>query len=55
MTDVEVCVDHDHEAKKVRALVHRDCNWLIGWIENHPELVQPALNYVDRFKNMRVV
>lgn len=47
--DTRVCVDHDHCTKKVRALVHRDCNWMIGWIENYPELVDLAREYLKKF------
>ena len=30
--DQSVCVDHCHETNVVRGLIHRDCNFLEGWI-----------------------
>ena len=47
--DVSVCVDHNHSTGKVRALVHRHCNWAIGWIEKDPELPSLITNYLIKF------
>jgi Recombination endonuclease VII len=47
--DTKTCVDHNHETKAVRALVHRDCNWVIGWMEKHPKLSKFAIEYLKKF------
>ncbi len=39
--------DHDHESGKVRALLHRRCNIIVGYIEN--ELHEKALRYLNSF------
>ncbi len=47
--NVGVHVDHNHSTGQVRALIHRDCNWAIGWIEKHPELPKFVFDYLAKF------
>lgn len=37
-------VDHDHNADKVRGLLCNSCNILLGWFENHREIIGEYLN-----------
>ena len=39
-------VDHDHATNKVRGLVHRQCNHLIGWVEKYLSMVPSVLKYL---------
>ena len=41
-------VDHSHLTDQVRSLVHRDCNTLIGWIENNLELIPKVFAYLEK-------
>lgn len=34
-----VVVDHDHKTKRIRGLVHNNCNRLLGWYENNKERI----------------
>lgn len=39
-------VDHDHETGKVRALLCNRCNLVIGHLEEDPDLLQSAIEYL---------
>ena len=39
-------VDHDHETKKVRGLLCRNCNTALGLLEDNPEFVRKMLIYL---------
>ena len=39
-------VEHDHVTRKVRSLVHRKCNIVLGFIENNPELTLQCEGYL---------
>ena len=43
-------VDHDHMTGKVRALLCHTCNVMLGFIEKHPERVEPLLRYLRAHK-----
>jgi hypothetical protein len=45
-----LCVDHCHETGKVRGLLCSLCNNGIGRLEDDPQLVQNALNYLIKNK-----
>jgi len=44
------CFDHDHESGLCRELVHRGCNVFIGFIENHPGVVERVQSYIARYE-----
>jgi hypothetical protein len=41
------CVDHDHTTKKVRGLLCRHCNLLLGYCEENVLVLQRAINYLN--------
>lgn len=40
--------DHNHRTNKCRELVHRGCNVLIGFAENHPGILNRVKEYLQR-------
>lgn len=46
----KLCVDHNHETGKVRALLCHRCNMLVGCLENEKELVYKIMDYVKRYE-----
>ena len=40
------CVDHDHVTGKVRELLCKDCNIILGLVEDSPEHLQRLINYI---------
>jgi len=47
---VDTCVDHDHETKKVRALLCNHCNRAIGLFKESTKSIKAALNYLKKYK-----
>lgn len=41
-----LCVDHSHKTGRVRSLVCKSCNWLIGRVENNKTKVHKILRYI---------
>ena len=41
-------VDHEHSTGKVRGLLCRRCNQVIGLMEDNPELLKAAIVYLER-------
>jgi hypothetical protein len=48
----ELAVDHDHETGEVRALLCMNCNRAIGWLQDNPDLVMAAADYLLRYRNV---
>jgi len=42
-------VDHDHESKKVRALLCNECNLMVGHSEDSPDLLRAAAEYLEKW------
>lgn len=45
-----LCVDHDHETGKIRALLCHRCNRLIGWAGEDIILLRSLANYLEKYK-----
>lgn len=43
-----LCVDHDHETKKVRGLLCQTCNRALGMLQDSPSRARSAAEYLDR-------
>lgn len=42
------CVDHSHETGKVRGLLHRRCNTMLGCANDSPAMLRCAATYLER-------
>ena len=42
------CLDHDHASGKVRGLVHRRCNLLLGFAKDSISILEKAVSYLKR-------
>ncbi len=42
-----LCIDHDHNTKKVRGLLCTRCNSGLGWFRDDPTLLAKALEYLS--------
>ena len=45
-----LCVDHDHETGKVRALLCRPCNQGLGFFKDKEDLMRKATEYIKSHK-----
>jgi protein-arginine kinase activator protein McsA len=45
-----MCVDHNHTTGKVRGLLCTDCNRGIGSLKDNKELLQKALDYLNKYE-----
>lgn len=43
-----LCIDHDHNDGKVRGMLCRKCNHLLGCSEDSKTKLQSAINYLDK-------
>lgn len=46
----DLAVDHCHKTKKIRGLLCSKCNFLIGHADENIEILQSAINYLERSK-----
>lgn len=53
-TSRNVCLDHNHETKDVRGLIHRRCNRLLGYVENLPISVAAFVAYTQSSVGVKV-
>lgn len=44
-----LCVDHNHNTKKVRSLLCRHCNYNLGRYKESREIFQNFVNYIDTY------
>jgi hypothetical protein len=55
-----VCVDHDRSCcpgsrscgKCVRGLVHRNCNLVLGYAKDDPEIIRSAIEYLEHWRSL---
>ena len=43
-----LCVDHNHATGKIRGLLCHACNKALGLLQDNPDIVQEAKNYLER-------
>lgn len=43
-------VDHDHQTKEIRGLLCDGCNGGLGAFEDDPDLIQRAIDYLEKWK-----
>ena len=46
-----LCVDHDHETGKIRALLCDHCNHLLGCAKENVTILQSAINYLHDYNS----
>lgn len=44
--EAALCIDHDHETKRVRGLLCSKCNAALGLLRDDPEVVESAARYL---------
>ncbi len=42
----DICIDHDHETDKVRGLLCRDCNFMLGFSHESMHVLVNAISYL---------
>lgn len=43
-------IDHNHSTNKVRELIHRKCNLLLGYAKDDKTLLNAAIEYLEKHK-----
>ncbi len=46
----KLCVDHNHETGKVRALLCKQCNLILGLAKDQPEILISATTYLKKYE-----
>ena len=44
----KLCVDHDHNTGKVRQLLCRNCNMVLGQVGDNPNLLEEMIKYLQK-------
>jgi len=44
----KLCVDHDHKTGKVRQLLCRNCNMVLGQVNDNPNLLSDMILYIKK-------
>lgn len=44
---ISLCVDHNHNTQKIRGLLCSNCNRGIGYLQDNPEILKKAVNYLQ--------
>jgi hypothetical protein len=44
----KLCVDHDHKTGKVRQLLCRNCNMVLGQVNDNPNLLSDMILYLQK-------
>jgi len=47
----KACTDHDHETGKVRALLHKHCNTIVGYEETNSGILLKAIDYKKHWES----
>jgi len=43
-------IDHDHETNKIRGVLCRHCNYLLGNARENPTILTKAISYLEEYK-----
>lgn len=54
LSEVRICVDHDHRSKKRRGLLCNTCNQGLGYFHDDPALLEKAAMYINEHRVRRV-
>ena len=46
----DVCVDHDHTSNKIRQLLCRKCNVMLGYANDNVFILSEAINYLNKWR-----
>jgi hypothetical protein len=45
----KACIDHNHTTGKIRGILCHSCNKGVGLLQDSPEILQNAINYLQEF------
>lgn len=48
-TALESCIDHNHITKKVRGLICRNCNFIIGHAHDDIKILEGIIDYLEKY------
>lgn len=46
--ECRLCIDHDHSTGKVRALLCRNCNFVLGHCKENTNVLKAAISYLEK-------
>lgn len=50
MNKKDPCIDHDHVTKKLRGILCRSCNLLLGYAKDSREILAKAISYLKQYE-----